>query len=328
MKIAINSCAYYVPENIVDNQQIIDFNSLKMKASWVEKRIGITHRRWADDNLAASDLALKAIEKLNLENFSGSCWVSTISQDFYTPSTASIIKQKIKTDSIYPAFDLNGACAGQIFALDCAYRRLLTTDEKEALVIATEVRSKFLNKLDRRTVFLFGDGACVFHLVKSEEQKGALNWVEAITIPSDQYDIFIPAGGSRTPLDQNSLEEHQNKITMNDGVGIFEKTTESLVEIINRLLSEKSEKLSDYDFFIFHQGNGAIIRKILENLGLSEEQTHINFDKFGNTSSASMGIALAEAIELGKIKTGDRVMMLAMGAGYHIGVSSMTWGGE
>jgi 3-oxoacyl-[acyl-carrier-protein] synthase-3 len=327
MNIALKSCSFYVPENMVDNQFIIDLNSLKMKASWVEKRIGITHRHWASEDQAASDLATEAAKKLNLKDFNGSLWVSTISQDFYTPSTASLVKKRLGIEGNAPAIDLNGACAGQIFALDCAYRRLLASDETEALVIATELRSKFLNKHDRRTVFLFGDGASAIHL-KKEEGDYFLHWVESLTIPSDQYDIFIPAGGSREPLTAQSIEEHKNKITMNDGVGIFEKTTESLVEVINKLIHEKNESLSDYAYFMFHQGNGAIIRKILENLNLSEEQTHINFNKFGNTSSASMGIALAEAIELGKIKKGDKVMCLAMGAGYHIGVMSFTWGGH
>ncbi|MBL6988931.1 MAG: ketoacyl-ACP synthase III [Bacteriovoracaceae bacterium] len=318
--------AHFVPEKIVTNNDIIAANSLKMKDSWIQKRIGIYERRWVDEKIAASDLAVMAAKKLNMNNFQGAIWVSTISQDYFTPSTASIIKNKLNLEHDYPAIDLNAACAGQIFALEMAVSRLLTTDEKEALVIATEVRSKFLNKLDRRTVFLFADGACAIHLVKEENSQGNIEWTRCQTIPSDSYEILVLGGGSVHPFDQNNESEYTPFIKMQDGDKIFQRTTESLVTVISGSLKKYNSKISDYDFFVFHQGNGAIIKKVLEAMNVSTDKTLINFDKFGNTSSASMGIALSEAVQQKKINKGDKVLVMAMGAGYHIGLASIVWG--
>ena len=322
--IIIEEISHFVPDNVITNEDLIKKYSLKMKSEWVEKRIGITERRWVS-NEAASDLVVKACEKIDLTNFKGSLWVSTISGDYITPSTASIIKRKLNLKDHFPAIDINAACAGQLFALESAYLRLLNTSETEALVVATEVRSKWLNKKDRRTVFLFGDGACVIKLKKVSIKDKGLRWCHSQTIASEGNDIFIPAGGSQLPISSQELEEKLNFIKMNDGTGIFEKTTENLVNVVTECLSNKNETIDEYDFFIFHQGNGAIIKKICENLKIDLSKTHINFHKYGNTSSASLGIALSEAAAEKKIKKGDRVLLLAMGAGYHISCSSILW---
>ena len=325
MKVWIKNISYYVPERVVTNQEIIDAHSLRMKASWIEKRIGITERRWCDENTAASDLAVEAVKKMNIDEINGAIYVSTISQDFLTPSTASVVKGKLGWKSYYPAIDMNAACAGQIFALDSAVSRLKGSEDKEALVIATETRSKFLNMKDRRTVFLFADGAVVFHLEKSDEAPGEVEWVQSQTIASEDFEILIPGGGSKLPFN-DGVDPVETKIKMQDGEKIFETTTETMIGLIHDQLKKYETKVSDYDFFVFHQGNGAIIRKICGALDIPMEKTHINFDKFGNTSSASMGIALADAHEQGKIKKGGKVLVLAMGAGYHVGIASIKWG--
>ncbi len=323
-KVWIKDIAFYVPERIVTNDEIIEAHSLKMRASWIERRIGITERRWASDEQAASDLAVEAAKKLKLNKFKGSVWVSTISQDYFTPSTASIIKSKLGLTDDLPAIDMNNACAGQIFALDNAVARLKTTDETEALVFATEVRSRFLNMKDRRTVFLFGDGAVVFQLEKSDDAPGEVEWCQSKTIPSPDFEILVPGGGSRHPY--SSGEEIHPYIKMQDGEKIFQATTESLIGLITQSLAKNNLTVDDYDYYVFHQGNGAIISKVCNELGISEDKTWVNFDRYGNTSSASMGIALAEAHELGKIKKGNRVLVMAMGAGFHVGMASIIWG--
>lgn len=325
--IVIKGIAHYVPETIVSNQQIIDRHSLRIKASWIENRIGITERRWADENIAASDLAVKAVEKLKLVDFKGSIWVSTISQDYLTPSTASIIKQKLGITDKYPAIDLNAACAGQIFGLEMAKSRLEASDEEEALVIATEVRSRFLNKKDRRTAFLFGDGACAIHLKKEPREKsgGKINSLSTLTIPSDFFEILVPGGGSVSPVREPS-DLDSVYIKMRDGERIVQLTTGNLLDIIREHMEKNRQTIDEFDFFVFHQGNGAIINSICNNLNISLSKTWINFNKFGNTSSASMGIALSEAHQQEKIKKGDKVMIMAMGAGLHVGIGSLTWG--
>lgn len=327
--------AFYVPENIITNQIIIDQHELRIKASWIESKIGITQRRWGATHETASSLATEAIKKLNLTHFDGALWVSTISQDYLTPSTASIIKHnlqqmapQINSSEHYPAVDLNAACAGQIFALEMAMQRLMATEETESLVVATEMRSRFLDKKDRRTVFLFADGACVFHLKKINQEEtwqGEIHWTKTLTIPSEFFEILIPAGGSARPI--RTLEDIEaGFITMRDGERIVQMTTTHLLEIIQKQLALQKQSVDDFDFFVFHQGNGAIITSICQTLGIPLEKTWINFDRFGNTSSASMGIAFAEALLLKKIRPAQKVLIMAMGAGHHIAMASLTLG--
>jgi 3-oxoacyl-[acyl-carrier-protein] synthase III len=325
MSIILHKVAHYVPERVITNDQLIERESLKIKASWVEHRIGIKERRWAHDDESASDLAIKAIHKLGLQNFNGALWLATISQDYLTPSTSSLIKAKLGWKHDAPTFDVNGACAGHLFALEMAYHRLLNTSETEALVVASEVRSRFTNPKDRRTVFLFADGAAVFHLKKNEDSEhSGIEWTLSKTLTSETLDIYIPAGGSTLPLSKLT-DPSDAFIKMNDGPKIFELTTNALVQSITESIQGKGQTLDNFSFFVFHQGNTAIITTVLEKLGISLEKTHINFDRYGNTSSASMGIALSEAYELGKINKGDRVLLLAMGAGHHLSMASIVW---
>jgi 3-oxoacyl-[acyl-carrier-protein] synthase-3 len=328
--ILISAVSYHVPSQVITNQSIIEANDLRIRSDWVERRLGIRERRWVvAGEEAASDLAVAAIRKLRIDlgAFSGALWTATISPDYYTPSTGSIIKQKLGMLQSFPTFDLNQACAGQIFALECAINRLRATDETEAIVVATEVRSVFLNKMDRRTVFLFGDGASAFYLCKhlsNEDQTG----VEAITVSTISLGddpIKIPAGGSRSPIDADAVAANDHRIKMLDGELITRRALDTLTGEIRSRLAKWGRTISDYDFFVFHQGSGSIIQSVCNDLGIAPEKIWTNFDRFGNTAGASMGIALAEAHELKKIPIGSRVLLVAMGAGWHLGLASVVW---
>src|SRR5262249_5056571 len=157
---------------------------------------------------------------------------------------------------------------------------------------ATEVRSRFLNPKDRRTVFLFGDGACAMYVRDDEAAEGSIEWIQSISLPSDAMEIFVPAGGSMHPLSHDFLAQGMQFIRMEDGPKIVELTTGLLVGEIERALGERRVAATDYDFFVFHQGNAAIAEAVLNALGVSPEKTFANFDRYGNTSSASVGIAL------------------------------------
>lgn len=330
MKVWIKDISYAVPERIVSNQEIINARMLKIKDEWIRNRIGIENRRWAGKDIAASDLAVAAIKKMQLGNFEGPIFVSTISSDYPTPSTASLIKGKLEYKGDAPAIDLNAACAGHLYALDLAVSKLLTSNYTQALVVATETRSKFLNKNDRRTVFLFSDAAAVFLIEKKSCPEGEIEWIETKTIASKDFEILIPSGGSAQPYDESDEEGKQFYpfIKMNDGEKIFDATTNHLIATIEDLLLKHSTSIEKYDFFVFHQGNGHIIKVICEKLKIPLEKTEISFNQYGNSSSSSMGLALALAVENKKIKKGNRILMLSMGAGYHIGISSILWGKE
>ncbi|MBK9295000.1 MAG: ketoacyl-ACP synthase III [Oligoflexia bacterium] len=311
MNFVISQIATFLPGPPVTNLDIISKHSLKMKADWVENRLGIVTRHWAEPGCTASDLAVNACKKLDLKNFSGPIWVSTISPDHFSPSTSVIVKRKLGLKDSFPTFDVNNACAGFLFALESARSWLEThEDSKEALVIATELRSKFLDKSDRRTVFLFGDGAVAVKLTKGAAQ-GGIDWVDVFSIYSDFDEIFVP-------LDSQ-------KITMADGHKISEMATNALADKLQSILIEKKIKISDFDLVLSHQANQQINQKLFDLLQVKPEQIFSNLNKTGNCSSASIGIALDEAVKTGKLKDGHKILMITMGAGYHFAAATITW---
>jgi 3-oxoacyl-[acyl-carrier-protein] synthase III len=324
MNITIKNVGHYLPEQIISNQDMIDRFSLRMKAGWVEKIVGIKERRWANEDQATSDLAVAACKDFDLKNFKGPLFLSTITGDYLTPSTSSIIKRKLALSGSYPAVDINAACAGFLFALENGINYLLSGKSDQALILASECRSRFINTSDRRTAFLFGDAACAL-LIEKTDDDGMIEWVETQTEASEDYEILIPAGGTREPLTEEVITSKRHLITMNDGTKISEVTSSKLIDTVNQTLSTKGQKLSDFDHFIFHQGNGLLIRAIAKEMGIDEEKVWINFDRYGNSSSASVGLSFSEAIQSGKVKNGDRILMMAMGAGYHIGMASIKW---
>ncbi len=324
MPVWIAKTSAYVPRRIVTNDEIIARRSLKMRGSWIEKYVGVRERRWVDDE-TTSDLAAAAIRGLALTGFEGSLFLSTISPDHPTPSTASIVKRKLGWTFEAPAIDLAAACAGHLFALDLAKARLESSGEREAIVCAAEVRSRFLNPDDRRTVFIFGDGAAAFHLRRTDDAPGEVEWVHSATLPSDVPEILVPAGGSAMPLSEQVLAEGSQFIAMLDGPKILAQTSTLLVDAIRRSLAARRAAVEDYSFFVFHQGNASLGAAVCEALGVPADKTWGNFERFGNTASASLGIALDGAARTGRSVRGDRVLLCAMGAGYHLGLASVRW---
>ncbi|HVK61274.1 MAG TPA: ketoacyl-ACP synthase III [Bdellovibrionales bacterium] len=322
--IYLEDLSYYVPERVVTNQEIIDANSLKMKADWLSSRVGINERRWARADQSASDLAVEAIKRLKRPFTAGALFVSTISPDFLTPSTASVIKQKLGLTDSLPGIDMSAACAGQIFALEQAAFRMSASKDSDALVVATEVRSRYLDPTDRRTVFLFADAASCWRLSRTSGI-AKLDWTLAQTRASEDYEILVPGGGSKEPLTSESVASGRQFIRMNDGAKIVDATNTQLVDGIRSAVEKSGSKIEDYDFFVFHQGNGSIIRAVAKTLGVREDQTWVCFDRFGNSSSASCGVAFGEAFERGAIHAGSRVLLVAMGAGYHVGMASFSF---
>jgi 3-oxoacyl-[acyl-carrier-protein] synthase III len=325
-KIWIKEVSHYLPNNVLTNQDLIETYKIRMKSFVIEKMLGIKQRCWANENQAASDLAVEAAKKLDLENFEGGIFLSTISGDYPTPSTSSLIKSKLNLAGVAPAIDINNACAGMIFALELAMQRLQITEETQALVISSEVRSRFINKSDRRTAFLFADGASCFLIEENDRAPGTIEWVLTKTIASDNLEIYIPAGGSVKPLAQSVLDNNEHHIVMNDGPLIIEKTKTELVLAIRETLQKKNMTIGDYDYFIFHQGNENLIKKVCKELSININKVEIDFPIHGNTTSASVGISLSWAVSQGKIKKGDRVLIMSMGAGYHMGLVSVMWG--
>lgn len=323
--IYIKSISHYIPSKKVTNDELISNYSLKIKSSWIEQRLGISTRAWAEDNETTSDLATKSLQKItNAEE--APLFLSTISPDYLTPSTSAEIKRKMNWTEGDIAIDLANACAGHIFAMDLASRYLQTSDKKIAYACAAETRSRFLNKQDRRTVFIFADAASSLLLTTEEKDSLAkINWLKTFTKFSPEHEILIPAGGAKTPLTVEGLNTHQNTITMCNGPQIEDTIFETLIKLVQDNLKSNNESLHEYDWMFFHQGNTQLIHKVCEKLNFPITKTHTTFEKFGNSSSASLIVTLSDAYEQGLIKKGQKILLVAMGAGYHAGVGSLSW---
>ena len=328
MGIKIKAVSHYLPENIITNDDIINKYELRTSSKIVEKVIGIKQRRWASEDQATSDLAYLACKDIDLTQFDGPIFLSTITGDYLTPSTSSVIKSKLKIKGHAPTFDINAACAGKIFALDTAINYLKGSKYNQALVIASECRSRFTNKKDRKTTFLFADAASAILLEKDNSNDDSIEWIHTKTEASDHFEILIPAGGTKAPINHELIDQNQHLIKINDGTKIGEITTTRLIDTINQALEENNQKLDDFDQFIFHQGNGNLIKTIANKLNIDLDKVTINFPEYGNSSSASIGVSLSEHVNSSSIKDGERILLMAMGAGYHIGMASVIWKGK
>lgn len=315
--VKISSIAHYLPENIVSNQDIIDQYQLRLKDQWVKDNIGIVSRRWCTEDQSASELGSKVLKQLN-SGIDGLI-VSTVSQDYMTPATATVIQGKTHPGEFYPAFDITAACSGFLYAIDMG-RRMIQTGHKNIACVATETRSFYLNKKDRRTVMLFGDGAGGVTLAPCEENEiGLID--SRLMADGRHYDaIVVPGSGSR--------EIHQDPshfIEMRDAVKIFGSAIQEMGNLVHSTLERNQLKLADVDYFIIHQASKVIVEKVAEELGIAESKYPLNFPERGNMTSASTAVALSEAVASKKIKQGDLVLMLATGGGFSAGITLFRW---
>lgn len=323
--IGIIGTGYYVPSKILTNfelEKMIDTSD-----EWIRTRTGIGERRIADEEEATSDLAVKAglaalkdasvkPEEIDL------LIVATLSPDMLFPATACIVQDKLGLKNAV-AFDLGAACSGFIFAMSVAEQYLKNETYKTALVIGAEVFSRIVDWEDRNTCILFGDGAGAVVLQKDEDGYG----IVSINIGSDGSGadlLKIPAGGSRLKTSQQTVSNKMHFIKMN-GKEIYKFATNSVVATLKKELEKKNISSQDISLLIPHQANIRIIECIADKLSLSANQVFVNLDKYGNTSAASIPIALCEAVEQRKLRRDDILIFIGFGAGLNWGSAIIKW---
>ncbi len=319
MPFGILGVGAYLPERVLTNhdlEQMVDTND-----EWIRSRSGISERHIAGEGEATSDLAAKAgkiaIERagMDLQDID-MIIVATFSGDTHLPGTACHVQAKLGIERC-GAFDVNAACTGFIYALATA-RGLYTTGViKNALVIGADCTTKFIDFDDRSTCVLFGDGAGAVVVGEVPEGRGVMS--EYLSADGSMAEsIIIPGGGSLEPVSDKVLKEHRQFIKMS-GNDVFKFAVRIMSESI-KVASEKAGiKPSDLDWIIPHQANIRIIDGALKRLKTDKEKCVINLDRYGNTSAASVPIALDEAVTGGRIKEGDLLGFVAFGGG-------LTWG--
>jgi 3-oxoacyl-[acyl-carrier-protein] synthase-3 len=322
--VGLTGVGSYAPDRVLTNADLEAM--VETSDEWIVTRTGIRERRIATAEQAASDLALPAArealeragvapEELDL------VVVATATPDMLFPATAAIVADTLGARNA-AAYDLLAGCTGFVYALSQAYGAVATGLSKRALVIGAETLSKITNWHDRSTCILFGDGAGA--AVVQPVEDGGIVGFELGADGSGGPDLCVPAGGSRQPASPESLEEELQFIRMN-GAEVFRFATRVMVTSAEELLEACGASVEDVDLYVPHQANKRIVDHAVKNLGLDPEKVLMNIDRFGNTSSASIPICLAEAQAAGRLTEGTRVLMSAVGAGLTWGSAYLVW---
>lgn len=323
--ISISGLGSYLPEKILTNndlEKLVDTSD-----EWITKRTGIKERRIVENGVATSDLAVKAslnaLEDANLPPEDVELIItSTVTPDHFFPSTSCYVQEKIGAVNA-GAFDILAACAGFVYALSVAQSFVASGTMNNVLVIGSECLSKFTDYTDRTSCVLFGDGAGAAVLQRGNGRREVLSFI--LGADGSQADILIlPGGGSKNPPTKETIDGrlHYMKIK---GKELFKIATNNLVSLITNALDKGNVSLEDIDLIIPHQSNLRIIKAAMKKLGMPMEKVYVNIDKYGNTSSASVPIALDEAKRSGKLKDGDLVLLAALGGGLTWSSTILRW---
>lgn len=319
----------YMPEKILTNDDLSKF--VETSDEWITSRTGIKARRIAADDQATSDLASEAArramaaagvtpEEINL------IVVATVTPDMFFPSTACFVQKKIGASNAV-CFDISAACSGFLYALQVARHFINTGNRTTALVIGAEKLSSLINWQDRNTCVLFGDGAGAVVIRRAEEGTDAPGRVLSTVMGSDGNltDLLkVPGGASACPITEANVASRPNTIHM-EGRETFKHAVTRMCQASEQALEMAGLTKDDIAMVIPHQANARIISVIAERLGVPPEKTFINLDQYGNTSAATIPVALDEAHRQGKIKRGDIVLLVAFGGGFTWASSVIKW---
>jgi 3-oxoacyl-[acyl-carrier-protein] synthase-3 len=313
---------HYTPARVVANadlEKVVDTSD-----AWITERTGIRRRHVAADNEVTSDMAAaagrRALEAagLNVADLD-MIIVGTISGDSPMPACAVHVQQKLGADGI-PAFDISAACAGFVYGITIADQFIATGKAGCVLVIGVELLSRLLNWDDRTTCVLFGDGAGAVVLGPAKGDGRGILSTRIFTDGSLAGALLIPGGGSAEPLTPDGLDRKRNKVHMT-GSEVFKTAIKNLTSASTIALKAAGLTSKELDWVVAHQANLRIITQVSDRLGFSLDKFILNIEEYGNTSSASIPIALDEAVRDGRIRPGQSVLLCALGAGISWGAA-------
>jgi 3-oxoacyl-[acyl-carrier-protein] synthase-3 len=321
----------YVPGRVVTNHEL---SYLGCDSEWIVQRTGIRERRFATTEQASSDLAYEAaidclanagVDAASLDLLI----VATITPDHPTPSTACIVQRRL--GCVAAAMDISAACSGFVYGLVTAAQFVHSGAARNAMVIGAEVMSRTVSPLDLKTYPLFGDGAGAILLQPSEVQedsfhRGSGPGLIAYTLGSqgDIQALSTPAGGSREPLTEQGLAAGRQYMRM-EGREVFKWAVRCIVDSCRDVMAAAGLTMDDVDLLVLHQANARIIDAAIKDLGIPREKTFINVDRYGNTSAASIPMALNEATRQGAVTRGGMILVCGFGAGLTWGTALLRW---
>ena len=323
-RVSITGIGSQAPQRVMTNDELAQM--VDTSDEWIVERTGIRERRVAAPDEAMSDLALPAsLEALGQAGVNAAdldlIVVATVTPDMFFPSTGAILADRLgATDAA--AYDLSAGCTGFVYAVVQAHGMVASGLADNALVVGGDVLSRIVDWEDRSTCVLFGDGAGAVVLERVPE--GGFLGFELGADGSGGPQLYMPAGGSRQPASAESVAARQHFAKMN-GREVFKFATRVLVDSAEKVLHECDVAVGDVDVYVPHQANVRIIEHARKKLGIPEDRTVVNVDRFGNTSSGSIPLALADAKADGRLVPGEMVLMTGMGAGLTWGSALLEW---
>jgi len=323
---AIVSLATYVPPRLLTNADLE--RMVETSDEWIRQRTGIRERHIVDPGVATSDLgaqaATKAIERAGLTpDDIDVIVVGTVTPDMLFPSTACLIQTKIGARRAW-GFDLSAACSAFTYALTTGSQFVASGAYEHALVVGADVMSSIIDYKDRSTCVLFGDGAGAVVVGAARDGEGAIVDFEHEIDGSGGNALKMPAGGSAQPASHDTVDQRLHYVKQ-DGATVFKFAVRKTEEISRRLIERNHLKPEDVDLFVSHQANGRIIQAASEKLGIDPAKVIINIDRFGNTTAATIPLALNDAVCSGRLKKGDLVLLASVGAGFTVGGVLLRW---
>ncbi len=326
MRSIIAGTGSYAPEKILTNADLEKL--VETSDQWIVERTGIRERHVAAPDQASSDLALVASQRA-LESAGLSAAdvemivVGTVTPDYPWPSCAAVLQGKLGNKKAF-AFDVSAACAGSIYAMTIADRFVSTGAVKNALVVGVEAITKITDWTDRNTCILFGDGAGAMVLKPTDDARRGILTTRLHADGSLVPILLQPGGGSREPISEKVVRERSHYVKMN-GREVFKVAVRALEEVCREALAAEHLTPGDVSYVIAHQANKRILDATLSRLAIPPERCWMNLERYGNTSSASVPMTLDEANRAGKLRSGDIVLMTAIGGGMAWGASVVRW---
>ncbi len=324
--VSITGLGCYAPERVLMNDELSEL--VDTSDEWIQTRTGIKERRIAAPEQATSDLCLPAAEAALRDAGARAeeldlVIVTTITPDLLFPSTAALVAARLGADSA-AAYDLSAGCTGFVYGVAQGYAAISAGLAKKVLVIGADMLSRIVDWSDRSTCVLFGDGAGAVLL--EQVDAGGFHAFELGADGAGGMELLIPAGGSRRPASAETVAAGEHYVKMN-GREVYKFATRVLPSSARAVLEASGQSIAEIDLYVPHQANLRIIEHAAKKLGIKMERVFVNVDRYGNTSSASIPLALCEARAEGRLEKGTLVLMTGMGAGLTWGSSVITWTG-
>jgi 3-oxoacyl-[acyl-carrier-protein] synthase III len=322
----ITGVSGYVPPRVMTNtemEKLVETND-----AWIRERTGIRERHVAEKGVGSSDLATAAARQvLASRNVPASeidlIVVASVTPDMMFPATACLVQNNLGATKAW-GFDLSAACSGFVYALTVAAQFVGAGTQKKALAIGSDVMTSILNYQDRATCVLFGDGAGAVLLEPTDrDDEGILDFVHEVDGSGGKY-LFMPGGGSLHPSSHETVDQKMHYIHQ-EGAQVFKYAVRRMAELACQMLERNGYTSKDLALVVPHQANLRIIRAMQERLGVDDSKVMVNIERYGNTTAGTIPLGLCDAVEQGRLKKGDLVLLVAVGAGYTAGAVLLRW---